>query len=144
MTITVAPLTTTVMGAVETAHSGVASGINNTVSRVAGLLAIAVFGVLLSRRFDAEVKPRLDHLGLPAVVRAQIDKELPKMAGSDLKFLGVDSGERAAVKESIDEAFVSGFRLVVLVAAILALAAAAFGGGIPSASVARTVKRGEK
>jgi EmrB/QacA subfamily drug resistance transporter len=144
MTITVAPLTTTVMGAVKTTHSGVASGINNTISRVAGLLAIAVFGVLLARRFDAEVKPRLDHLGLPAVVRAQVGEELPKMAGADLKFLGVDSGERAAVKESIDEAFVSGFRMVALAAAILALAAAAVGGGIPSASVARTVKRGEK
>ena len=130
LTITVAPLTTTVMGAVETAHAGVASGINNTVARVAGLLTIAVFGVLLARRFDAEVKPRLDHLGLPAVVRAQIDKELPKMAGADLKSVAIDDRERAIVQESIDEAFVSGFRLVVFGAAILALAAAAFGAAI--------------
>jgi EmrB/QacA subfamily drug resistance transporter len=130
MTITVAPLTTTVMGAVETAHAGVASGINNTVSRVAGLLAIAVFGVLLARRFDAEVKPRLDHLQLAPVVRAQIDKELPKMAGADLKSVPVDDRERATVQKSIDDAFVSGFRLVVSAAAILALAAAAFGWGI--------------
>ncbi|MEA2764522.1 MAG: hypothetical protein QOK07_926, partial [Gemmatimonadaceae bacterium] len=130
MTITVAPLTTTVMGAVDTAHSGVASGINNTVARVAGLLTIAVFGVLLSRKFDAEVKPRLDHLGLPAVVRAQVDKELPRMAGADLKFLPPDSRGRAAVKSSIDEAFVSGFRMVVFAAAALALVAAAFGGGV--------------
>jgi predicted MFS family arabinose efflux permease len=142
MTITVAPLTTTVMGAVETAHSGVASGINNAVSRVAGLLAIAVFGLLLSRRFDAEVQPRLDHLGLSASVRAQIEKELPKMAGADIKSVAVDDRERAVVQGSIDEAFVSGFRLVVLGAAILALAAAAFGWGIRSASVTRTVKRG--
>ena len=130
MTITVAPLTTTVMGAVETAHSGVASGINNTVARVAGLLTIAVFGVLLSRRFETEVKPRLEHLGLPAVVRAQIDKELPKMAGADLKSLPVDNRERAIVQGSIDEAFVSGYRLVVLGAAVLALAATLFGGVI--------------
>ncbi|MDQ6870720.1 MAG: MFS transporter [Gemmatimonadota bacterium] len=143
MTVTVAPLTTTVMGAVETAHSGVASGINNTVARVAGLLAIAVFGVLLSRKFDGEVTARLDHLGLPAVVRAQIDKELPKMAGADLKTVAIDSRERAIVQRSIDEAFVSGFRLDVLAAAILALAAAAFGWGIRSASVTPTAKRGQ-
>jgi hypothetical protein len=133
MTITVAPLTTTVMGAVETAHAGVASGINNTVSRVAGLLAIAVFGVLLARRFDTEVKPRLDQLQLAPAVRAQIDRQLPKMAGADLKSVPVDDRERHAVQKSIDDAFVSGFRLVVYAAAILALAAAAFGWGIRDA-----------
>jgi EmrB/QacA subfamily drug resistance transporter len=130
MTITVAPLTTTVMGAVDTVHAGVASGINNTVARVAGLLTIAAFGVVLVRKFDTELKPRLDHLALSAVVRAQIDKEVPKMAGADLKSVPVDNRERAIVQKSIDDAFVSGFRLVMFGAAILALAAAAFGGAI--------------
>ena len=141
MTITVAPLTTTVMGAVETVHAGVASGINNTVARVAGLLTIAVFGLFLVRTFNNDVKPRLDHLALPLAVRAQIDKELPKMAGADLKFLAVNNPEQAIVQKSIDEAFVSGFRLVMFGAAVLALAAAAFGWGIRSASVKRTKRR---
>jgi hypothetical protein len=143
MTVTVAPLTTTVMGAVEKAHAGVASGINNTVARVAGLLAIAVFGVLLSQRFHDEVKPRLGQLGLSAVARAQIDSELPKMAGADLKSVAVDDRDRAMVQTAIDDAFVSGFRLVVFGAAVLALAAAAFGWGIRSASVTRTSRRGQ-
>jgi EmrB/QacA subfamily drug resistance transporter len=130
MTITVAPLTTTVMGAVETVHAGVASGINNTVARVAGLLAIAVLGVLLARRFDAEVRPRVDHLALAPAVRAQIYKELPKMAGAQLSSLAIEPRQRAEVQQSIDEAFVSGFRLVMFSAAILALAAAGFGAGI--------------
>jgi len=130
MTITVAPLTTTVMGAVKTVHAGVASGINNTVARVAGLLAIAVFGVLLARRFDAEVRPRVDRLALAPAVRTEIYKELPKMAGADLRPLAIDPQQRAAIELSIDEAFVSGFRLVMFGAAILALAAAGFGAGI--------------
>lgn len=130
MTITVAPLTTTVMGAVDTVHAGVASGINNAVARVAGLLTIAVFGVLLVNRFDAQVRPRLDRLALPSDVRGQIDRELPKMAGVELTPLPLEPQQRMAVERSIDEAFVSGFRLVMFGAAILALAAAAFGAGV--------------
>jgi len=130
MTITVAPLTTTVMGAVETHRAGVASGINNAVARVAGLLTIAVFGVLLANRFDAEVRPRLDRLALAPAVRAEIGKELPKMAGAELKNVTLEPAQRAAVQRSIDDAFVSGFRLVVIGAAILALAGGAFGAAI--------------
>jgi EmrB/QacA subfamily drug resistance transporter len=134
MTITVAPLTTTVMGAVETHRAGVASGINNTVARVAGLLAIAVFGVLLSNRFDDEVRPRLDRVALSPVTRTQIEKELPKMAGAELKGVTMNPGQRAAAQMAIDESFVSGFRLTVIGAAILALVAAAFGAAIQNSS----------
>jgi len=140
MTITVAPLTTTVMGAVETHRAGVASGINNAVARVAGLLTIAVFGVLLAHRFDAEIGHRLDRLALPPAVRAEIGKELPKMAGAELRNVAMESGRRGVVQRSIDDAFVSGFQLVVIGAAILALAAAAAGAGIRSAMMVKTVQ----
>jgi EmrB/QacA subfamily drug resistance transporter len=140
MTITVAPLTTTVMGAVETHRAGVASGINNTVSRVAGLLAIAVFGVLLAQKFDAEVRPRLDRLVLPTAARTEVEKQLPKMAGAELKNVELEPQQRAAVLLSIDEAFVSGFRLVAIGSALLALAAGGFGAAIrnPSSSTTRS------
>jgi MFS family permease len=130
MAITVAPLTTAVMGAVETQHSGVASGINNTVSRVAGLLTIAIFGVFLARAFESDVRPRLDHLALPVAERAQVDAQLPKMAGAELKAIPLDDQQRAGAQRAIDEAFVSGFRMVILGSAILALAGAGFGAAI--------------
>jgi len=131
MTITVAPLTTAVMGAVETSHSGVASGINNAVSRVAGLLAIAVFGVLLANSFNARIQPGLDALRLPPPARQEVGRELPKMAGAQLKATSMSGAQRREVQERLDEAFVEAFRVVVLGCALLALAAAGFGAAIP-------------
>jgi EmrB/QacA subfamily drug resistance transporter len=131
MAITVAPLTTTVMGAADRHHAGVASGVNNAVARVAGLLAIAVFGVMLAHTFDAGAKVSLDGLGLTASTRAAIDRELTKMAGADVKAVSpIDPTQRVAVRRVIDEAFVSSFRLAMLCAAALALAAGATGGAI--------------
>jgi EmrB/QacA subfamily drug resistance transporter len=53
LSATVAPLTATVLDSVEERHVGIASGVNNGVSRVAGLLAIAVLGAVISARFTA-------------------------------------------------------------------------------------------
>jgi len=131
MAVTVAPLTTTVMSAVDPRHAGVASGVNNAVARVAGLLAIAVFGVVLVRTFEARVRPRLDHLALSPSARADIDRELPKMAGADVAQVSlIPPQERTAVRAIIDEGFVFAFRLVMICAAGLAVAAAAFGNRI--------------
>jgi hypothetical protein len=130
MAVTVAPLTTTVMAAVPSDHAGVASGINNTVARVAGLLAVAVFGVVLVRKFDADVMPRLDRMALSPTVKAQVAKELPKMAGGDFSSVSLTAGRLAGVQQSVNEAFVGGFRLVVIEAAVLALVAGACGAGI--------------
>jgi len=128
MAVTVAPLTTTVMGAVDSQHAGTASGINNAVSRVAGLLAVAIFGVVLLRTFDVRARASLERLQLPAAVRSAVERELPKMAGADVDALpSLDPPRRAAVRDAIAEAFVFAFRLVLWGAAVLALAAALFG-----------------
>ena len=116
--------------AVDSRHAGVASGINNAVARVAGLVAIAVFGVVLAWTFDARVIPRLDHrLALAPAVEAAINRELPKMAGARLEDVSIQSPQRAAVRLAVDEDCV-GFRLVMIGAAALTLGAAAFGAAI--------------
>ena len=128
MATTVAPLTTTVMAAVETLHAGVASGVNNAVARVAGLVAIAVFGLMLTRTFDTRVRSELDHLSIAPSARAMVDRELPKMAGADVNTMELlPASQRPAVRDAIDRAFVSAFRLILSVAALLAVAAAAAG-----------------
>ena len=128
MALTVAPLTATVMGAVDARHAGVASGVNNAVARVAGLLAVAVFGVILARGFEARVAPRLDRLGLTATARAEVDRELPRMAGADLTTApSIAPERRTAVRAAIDDAFIAAFRLVMIGGVGLALTAALVG-----------------
>jgi EmrB/QacA subfamily drug resistance transporter len=126
MAIVVAPLTTTAMAAVEAEHAGVASGVNNAVARVAGLIAIAVFGIMLVRSFDARASVALDRLQLPAPARTAIDRELPKLAGAEID-AAVDVPQRVAARRAIDESFVAAFSVVMIAAAIVALAAAAMG-----------------
>jgi EmrB/QacA subfamily drug resistance transporter len=131
MAIVVAPLTTTAMSAVETQHAGVASGVNNAVARVAGLLAIAVFGILLVRVFDARVGPALDRVALSAAARTAVERELPKLAGAQIGDR-MDAAQRAEVRRAIDESFVSAFRVIMIGSALLALAAAAAGALLPA------------
>ena len=126
MTIVVAPLTTTAMSAVEPQHAGVASGVNNAIARVAGLMAIAVFGIVLTRSFDVRVRAALDRLALPPAARLSIDRELPKLAGAEID-AAVESDARGAVRRAIDDSFVSSFGLIMNVAAGVALGAAAAG-----------------
>jgi len=128
MAVTVAPLTTTVMGAVDSRHAGVASGVNNAVSRVAGLLSIAIFGVALAAAFDARVRPGLDRLSLSATARQDVDGELRKIAGADVSdAVSLAPSQRRDVRALVENSFVGAFRLVMLSAAGLALVAAGFG-----------------
>lgn len=114
MAISVAPLTTTVMNAVDQAEAGVASGINNAVSRIAALLAVAVLGMVLSTVFDSALHRRLEILDVPPRIRVEIEAQRSKLADAET--------EDPRGQQAIKEAFVSGFRTMIWVATALALA----------------------
>src|SRR5262249_23540505 len=82
MGLTVAPLTATVMGAASDRHAGVASGINNAVSRAAGLLAIAALGVALVSRFNAVLDRELAAMALPSDALAVIESQRSRLAAA--------------------------------------------------------------
>ncbi|HLH25817.1 MAG TPA: MFS transporter [Chloroflexota bacterium] len=123
MAIAVAPLTTTVMGAVEQRHAGLASGINNAVSRVAGLLAIAVLNLVLATVFAVAFDARLAPLPLPPPAREALAGERRKLAGAEVPG-SLSADLQAAVRQAIDESYVTGFRVVMLIAAGLAAGSA--------------------
>jgi EmrB/QacA subfamily drug resistance transporter len=124
MAVTVAPLTTVVMNSVNKDQVGAASGINNAVARVASVLAIAVFGIVIVKAFASHLNPSLVHMTLPPGVLADLQANETKLAGLQIPS-GLSPNMKAAISGSIQEAFIFGFRVVVLICAGLSLASAA-------------------
>lgn len=124
MAVTVAPLTTVVMSSVDQDRVGTASGINNAVARVAGLLAIAVLGIVMVNAFGSRLHRSLADLTLPPSVVQEVQADEVKLAGLQVP-AGLNSSTEAAIKESVGQAFVFGFRIVMLISAGLAVASAA-------------------
>jgi EmrB/QacA subfamily drug resistance transporter len=136
MAISVAPLTTTIMSSVNEEQAGVASGINNAVSRVAGLLAVAILGVVMLQVFSRELDQGLSSLNIPETTRTAIHEQRIKLAGVDIDAAvnrptggpAVDAeSTRRAVQQLVKDSFVSGFRLVMIICAAMA-----FAGGVAS------------
>jgi MFS family permease len=121
MAISVAPLTTAVMGSVDAHRAGTASGINNAVSRTAGLLAIAVLGIIVLSFFNSSLDSHLVTLHLSNPVLQAINAQRFKLVGIQIP-IGGETG--MLLKQAIEESFVAGFRAAMLTASGLALAAA--------------------
>ena len=122
--VTVAPLTTVVMSSADQNHAGTASGINNAVARIAGVLAIAVFGIVMVTAFGVGLKHELGKIGLSPDGMREIQSGVGKLAGLEPP-ANLDARTKIAVRIEINRAFISGFRMVMLICVALALAGAA-------------------
>lgn len=123
MATAVAPLTTAVMGAVGPDRTGIASGVNNAVARMAGLLAIAVFGVVIAGVFNSALDAQLSALHVAPIVRQVIDAQRAKLIGAQIPS-GVSAAQRAQLTHAIAASFVTGYRVVMVSCAALAVASA--------------------
>jgi EmrB/QacA subfamily drug resistance transporter len=118
MATSVAPLTTVVMTSLSADRAGVASGANNAVARVAALLAIAIFGVVMLHAFNGAIDRRLGGMELPQEAHRQLDNDRAKLAAMEPPpTLAPDTV--ASLKRAIADSFVVGFRRVLTLAAAL-------------------------
>jgi EmrB/QacA subfamily drug resistance transporter len=121
MAISVAPLTTVVMESVDQQLTGTASGINNAVARVAGLLAVALLGIVMTGAFAQYLNQRLKKLDISADVMRDLKSSEIRLAAMNTP-AGIDAGTAARLRRWIDAAFVFGFRVVMLICASLSAA----------------------
>jgi MFS family permease len=110
LALTVAPLTAAVLASVDDKHSGIASGVNNAVSRVAGLLAIAALGTVVATQFASTLDTEIDHKAPPSAISAAKDRPL---AVSDAT---------PELRVATRDASVDAYRLGVGLAALLTIA----------------------
>ena len=123
MAISVAPLTTAVLGAVGPHRMGIASGINNAISRAGSLLAIAVLGTFVLNTFNSGLDHRLASIQLPGGIRTLLDQQRMRLAAVELS-ADMPAELWTLLEQAIAESFVDSFRLVMFIAAGLAMASA--------------------
>jgi MFS transporter len=127
MTISVAPLTTTVMNSVDVSRSGIASGINNAVSRAASLLAVAVFGIVMVHIFNQQFDRQLADLDIAQGAKSELKAQRSRLAGIQPPG-NLDSKTKGRIRKGIQASFIAGFRAIMIVAACLALVSSLLAG----------------
>lgn len=120
MAVSVAPLTTTVMNSVRKGREGVASGVNNAVSRTAGLLAVAILSLVVLYSFNARLDRQYASIEITSEVRQSLDNQRLKLAAADVPG-NLSMEMQLKLKRVLAESFVFAFRRIMLIAAGLAL-----------------------
>jgi EmrB/QacA subfamily drug resistance transporter len=134
LSMTVAPLTATVLGDADERQAGIASGVNNAVARVAGLLAIAALGAVVSAQFSASADAHLSGQRLTPAARTAVEQAKNRPLTSEAQ--SVHGPQRKKLENAFADASVSAFRLGMEITALLVVL-----GGIVSALWIRNPRR---
>jgi MFS transporter len=118
LSLTVAPLTATVLADADESNAGVASGVNNAIARVAGLVAIAAVGALVASQFGSALESKVGAAArIPAVADA-VDQARREPL-SDVSVTGVAPVIQRRVDAAAEQASIESFHLGMWIAAIL-------------------------
>ncbi|HRF96363.1 MAG TPA: hypothetical protein PLZ51_14255, partial [Aggregatilineales bacterium] len=118
MGLVVAPLTTAVMSSVPVTSSGTASGINNAVARVAGVLALAIFSAMMIAIFTSSLTTRTSTLPLSDEARAVLDVEANRLAEATAP-PNLSDETTQAIYLAVDESFIEAYRVVMLIMGVM-------------------------
>ena len=123
MAFTVSPLTSTVMGAVRKELSGIASGINNAITRIANVFAYAIFGALAVLFFSTQLLKEIKPIPLSVTETKQVIKEAENLGNAAVP-RAITGMKATSVKEAYRTSFIESYQLILRLSAVLALAAA--------------------
>jgi EmrB/QacA subfamily drug resistance transporter len=117
------PVTVVALNAAGPANVGTSSAINNMVARAGGLIAIAVFGLILAHGYNAVLLPRLEAAGIPEAAQQAIAMQRAKLAATVVP-ADLSAAQQSAVAFIVKQAFVTGYRWAMAAAGVMALASA--------------------
>jgi EmrB/QacA subfamily drug resistance transporter len=123
MSLTVAPLTSTVMGALPDHYSGTASGINNAVTRIAGVFAIAILGALAILLFSGFLSERINNIQLDPDEKRSVMEQV-KNLGNAKPPVTIKDTDKITIAKAYKEGFISAYNKVMLICAVLAFLSA--------------------
>jgi EmrB/QacA subfamily drug resistance transporter len=118
LAMTVAPLTAAVLAGANESDAGIASGVNNAIARVAGLVGVSVVGVLISARFSSALDSDLADRGLRSVSPEVIQRAKDQPLGG-VSLSGLPPRDRPGVSAAIDDASTTSFHLAMGGSAVL-------------------------
>jgi hypothetical protein len=107
------------MSAVSEHETGVASGVNNTVARLAGVLAVGALTAVAIACFSSSLEARLQEAGVPDSLGASLSAEAARLAELEAP-VGVDASVTRAIQSAVASAYVTTFRVVVIICGVLA------------------------
>jgi MFS family permease len=123
MAITVAPLTSTVMGAVHPHYSGTASGINNAITRISNVLANAIFGALAVLLFSTALQSRVEQAGLSPETHQAVMTQAANLGNATVP-ADVSPSEREKIGQYYHESFLEAYKKIMLLSSALCFAGA--------------------
>jgi EmrB/QacA subfamily drug resistance transporter len=124
MSLVFAPLSIAILNAVEEEHSGLGSGVNRAVQRMAKVLGLAVLAFLVLATFDNSLDASVNGLDLTPAQEAALRAEKTDLGASHIMEKGKSGGEDAAIDRAVDHAFLSAFRFAMYVSAGMAATSA--------------------